>query len=132
MERKLAELNPFEDFEYVLTPELEHACIGNNTGISPVGRDMSIVEGFRTAAKLIIKGIVEDNELEDTCVYPLFFSCRHSIELILKQIIRQLVGMYKLRMNPQNDDKIFAAANKSAGNSFNTRPCWSFQKPSKF
>ncbi|MDD3452706.1 MAG: hypothetical protein PHN42_00290 [Bacilli bacterium] len=100
---KISELNPFSDFNFNRDPGL-FACIGNNSGINSEERDSIIADGYRTNAKLLFEAIKSGKEFQDTCVYPLFFSCRHSIELSLKLIISKLLKIYIMRNNLENDD----------------------------
>jgi hypothetical protein len=46
-------------------------------------------EGYKTAADVLVKHIVEDNTNQDTLVYPIVFLYRQYIELRLKEIIRE-------------------------------------------
>lgn len=101
--KKISELNPFTDFNFNRDTKL-FACIGDNSGINSEERDAIIVDGYRTNAKLLFEAIASGKELQDTCVYPLFFTCRHSIELSLKLIINKLLKIYKKRNDLKNDD----------------------------
>lgn len=46
-------------------------------------------EGYKTAADILVKHVVEESSDQDTLVYPIVFLHRHHIELRLKEIIRE-------------------------------------------
>ncbi len=110
--KKLSELNPFKDFDFDKNRSML-ACIGNNSGIVPWERDLAIIEGYKVAAKLLFEGIEKGEEFQDACVYPLFFSCRHSIELSLKMIVNTLMVIYKERNKITNDDTFCQSISKN-------------------
>lgn len=109
---RLSELTPFEDFNFYRDTSL-FACIGDNSGINSKERDLIIIDGYRTNAKILFQSIESGSELQDTCIYPLFFSCRHSIELYLKLIISKLLKIYLKRFNLPDDDEFCKKIRKS-------------------
>lgn len=101
MDKKLTEdelykLNPFKesycDSNY-------RACVGNNSGISPNFRDCIIIDGYKASVDNLFKNMVKKSIWIDIGVYPFIFDCRHSIELSLKVIIKNLITIYKRKNN---------------------------------
>lgn len=90
----LFQLNPFHD---KISNIHLRACVGNNSGISPNSRDCSIIDGYKDTVELLYKEISKNKILIDTAVYPFIFCCRHSIELALKVILKNLMIIYKLK-----------------------------------
>lgn len=129
--KKISELNPFKDFNFNRDTKL-FACIGNNSGINSEERDSIIFDGYRTNAKLLFEAIVSGKEFQDTCVYPLFFTCRHSIELSLKLIINKLLKIYKMRNNLKNDDNFCHAIRNSLNSHSIEELVYSFKNMQKF
>lgn len=93
-EDELFQLNPFDN---KVSNENFRACVGNNSGISPNFRDCSIIDGYKNTVDLLYKEISNNEILIDTVVYPFIFCCRHSIELALKVIIKNLMIIYKIK-----------------------------------
>lgn len=73
------------------------ACLGDNTAISPEDRDISIIAGYKISGKLIYEAVLNGQEFSDPCIYPLFFNCRHSVELQLKMLIRSVFRIHQFR-----------------------------------
>ena len=97
MDKKLTEdelykLNPFKE---IYCNSNYRACVGNNSGISPNSRDCIIIDGYKASVDNLYKNMVEKNIWIDIGVYPFIFDCRHSIELSLKVIIKNLIIIYK-------------------------------------
>lgn len=68
------------------------ACVGINGGTN----DNYIRTGFHEAVKGIVERIKEI-KYEDVLVYPLIFCARHSIELGLKMILRDIIMIYAIK-----------------------------------
>ena len=89
------ELFKLDPFRKCISSLNLRACVGNNSGISPNSRDCSIVEGYKDSVELLYENIKNKNILTDLAVYPFIFCCRHSIELALKIVIKNLIIIYK-------------------------------------
>lgn len=72
------------------------ACVGENGGTD----DEAILEGFKTAAHLIIDNIIEQHGTEDVLIYPLVFSIRHCVELALKISINRILEILRIKGEP--------------------------------
>lgn len=105
MAKNDSKLSPFNNFncdmKYI-------ACIGENSGIHRTERDGFIIDGYKKTAELIFNAIDTDSGkiFTDIAVYPLFFCCRHTIELYLKMIIKKLLILYKLKNSIQTEDTL--------------------------
>lgn len=108
--KNIAKLNPFRDEDFMNEREMKlRACIGDNSGTSRQFRDIHIAEGFKKAHELIYEGVKSDKIAVDVAVYPVFSCSRHSIELYLKLIIKQLLHIYKIKIG---GDKIYGNIKK--------------------
>src|ERR1043165_9459178 len=63
-----------------------NACI--NQKVASHGLDL-FAEGYKTAADILVKQVVECASHQDTLVYPIVFLYRQHIELRFKEIIRE-------------------------------------------
>lgn len=79
------------------------SCIGDNTGHSKGNRDFSIAEGYKTCVDILYYSLRNSSEfyklakispLEDTLVYPFWFSSRHCIELMLKLSVKRIYWVW--------------------------------------
>lgn len=68
------------------------ACVGNNGGTD----DITIMEGFKTAVDILFENI-KNGGTEDELIYPLVYCCRHSIELSLKIIVRNIEKIEEIK-----------------------------------
>ena len=68
------------------------ACVGNNGGTY----DEWIRDGFFKTVDLIYTQIRQCHN-EDTYIYPMFYCARHSTELGLKIVIRNILEIYRLK-----------------------------------
>lgn len=75
------------------------SCIGDNSGQLPGARDFSIADGFKQNVDILYFALINCSEfteasgispLEDTLVYPIWFSARHTLELYLKLAIKRV------------------------------------------
>lgn len=84
---------PDGDDPYKLTPGARHliACL-NFTGDPSYG----IAEGFKRIADLAVAHVEQTGHDADFFVYPILFSYRHYIELMLKQLIGDLRRLYDI------------------------------------
>lgn len=99
----IRKLNAFKNFD--CSPLKYKACVGNNSAIALSERDLSIFQGFNDTVELLYKNIGENKIMIDVVVYPFMFSCRHSIEILLKYLIRHLCFVKSMRYK-QNYDGI--------------------------
>lgn len=91
----ILELNAFEDYDKV---DIDmRACIGDNTGINEKQRDESIYSGFKSVVNCIYKNTKNHKLIIDEVIYPYLYCCRHAIELILKQNIKYILGLYDIK-----------------------------------
>ena len=95
-EDELYKVNPFKESYFNSN---YRACVGNNSGVSPNSRDCIIIEGYRASVEKLYKDMIKKNIWIDIGVYPFIFGCRHSIELSLKVIIKNLLIIYKRKNN---------------------------------
>lgn len=75
-------------------PIWSNACVGNNGDISYLTYAM----GYSKSANLLIDTVLKKNPTEvDTFIYPICFNMRHSVELRLKDLIKDLKEFEKYR-----------------------------------
>ncbi|MGN1222799.1 MAG: hypothetical protein ACI4T1_01555 [Christensenellales bacterium] len=95
-ENELFKLNPFKERYFNSN---YRACVGNNSGVSPNFRDCIIIDGYKASVEKLYQDMIEKTIWIDIGVYPFIFCCRHSIELSLKVIIKNLIIIYKRKNN---------------------------------
>lgn len=116
---KLAKSDPFKFKEYGIK-----SCIGDNSGHSPEHRDFSIADGFKECVDILYITLINQSKfydlteimpLEDTLVYPFWFSCRHTIEVYLKLAIKRIYWIWNIKeMKPtQEQEKQYNTALRS-------------------
>ena len=95
-DEELFTLNPFKDR---ISNTNYRACVGKNSGLSHNSRDCAIIDGYKENVDLLYKNMEKKNIWIDIGVYPFIFCCRHSIELSLKTILKNLMIIYKQKNN---------------------------------
>jgi hypothetical protein len=63
-----------------------NACVGNNGGYGIE----TYVHGYADTVEILLKSIIDDGTLIDPIIYPMVYSARHYLELMLKHLIDKL------------------------------------------
>lgn len=87
-EKYIQQLNPFQYNKISRTI----ACVGSNGGTT----DGDILQGFKEAVEVLAEIVISKGN-EDTLIYPLVYCSRHSLELGLKIILKQIFKIYELK-----------------------------------
>lgn len=88
-----------------LTDDSEwNACVG------PQGYELNYVDGYLEAAHLLVTELITQERLvqRDTLAMPILYNTRHSIELLLKYVLRELAGQDLILRIPPTSHNIKA------------------------
>lgn len=99
MEKKLTDEDLFkaDPFKNPVSSIHLRACVGSNSGVSQNSRDCILIDGYTKTVDLLFADIKKKDLWIDEGVYPFVYCCRHSIELALKTVLKNLIIIYKCK-----------------------------------
>ena len=98
---EISKINPFDFCDDGII-----GCIGDNSGASAPSRDFLIAEGHKLNVDILYFSLRNEIEFskftgihpyEDILVYPFWFSCRHTIEILLKLAIKRVNLIWEIK-----------------------------------